>query len=118
MKYGEINVKVGDEVRVLPDANNRGGGTFTVSRVGRKLIAIQQYGRERTFDKLTRCERSDGIGGYCRVLTPGEHTAYVRRVAVVERVRTLTSGHWWTDNLSVSTLEQVANLIEAETGKS
>lgn len=114
MKYGEINVKVGNEVRVLPDANKCGGGTFTVSRVGRKLIAIQQYGRERTFDKLTRCERTDGIGGYCRVLTPDEHAAYVHRVAVVERVRTLTSDYRWTDNLSVSTLERVVELLEAE----
>lgn len=113
MKYGEINVKVGDEVRVLPDANKCGGGMFTVSRVGRGLVAIRQYGRERTFDKVTRLERGE-FAGACAMLTQDEHAAYVHRVAVVERVRKCTRDHFWPERLSVGTLERVAELLEAE----
>lgn len=104
-------IKVGDVVRVLPDANRHGGGEFVVAGIGRKYIKIKHGRRDRLFDRVTGQEQSDGVGGYCYLLSMDGYADHVRRQEAIARIRAVTLAHNWERKFSTPALEGLARQL-------
>lgn len=104
-------IKVGDTVRVLAGYNRCGGGEFVVRSIGRKYIKIEQYGRERKFDRVTGLEQSGGAGGFCRMLSMTAYADHVRRQEAIARIRRVTLARNWERQYSTQALEGLARQL-------
>lgn len=105
--------KVGDLAYVSGDYNRRGGGVFTVAKVGRKWFTIE--GRQgRQFDLTTGKENSDGAGGYCYARTSEEHARWEARSVIISRIRKTQqmghSGSW--ERWPLERLRRLVELLE------
>ena len=104
---------VGDPVVVLPNANNRGGCTTTVTNVGRKYFTIEsKYGRDRKFSLEDGFEQGDSAGGYCRAVTPEQAVDRVVRDTAYARMHALTNGYSWHTTLTVAEMDAISAIVE------
>lgn len=101
----------GDTVVVLPDLNKMGGGTFTVSSVGRKWLTVGTR-RVRRFDIATGREQGNGAGGSCYAVTPQEAADLRARAQATKRLRDLTATWDWHRVLSVHEMDMISGVIE------
>lgn len=106
---------VGQEV-ILRERSHRGAITdvpVVITRVGRKYVYTQRYGREIAFSKSDGIE--SGSDNYkARLFMPESLAEYDRRATASARLRSMTNGWGWTDRLSTEAMEQIADLIDGD----
>lgn len=108
---------VGDEVTYHPANRYQGLQTgLTVSKVARKYVTVEMYGRLVQFDKETGYEKADNYGSRSRIETAEMTEARRAHTDAQERVvdagLTARSGVGW-GSFSADTLNAIADILEA-----
>ncbi len=104
--------KVGDQV-VLQEQRSP-DRTVPVVRVGRKYVYIEQYGRERGFDKETG-RQADRVYGYAaKIVTPEIIAEEQRRTNVVAALKNhkITYDGYGGFTQSTDVLEKLLDVLE------
>lgn len=107
--------QVGDEVIYHPAARRQGLQTgLTVSKVARKYVTVEVYGRDVLFDKETGFEKGSMHGIPSRIETEQMRTERYAHAEAQKRVTdagfTTRHTHRWED-FSTETLNAIADLL-------
>lgn len=112
----ESRFNVGDEVTYHPASRYQGLQTgLTVSKVARKYVTVEMYGRPVQFDKETGYEKAGVYASQGRIETEQMRAARYAHAEAQKRVTdagfTNRHTHRWVD-FSTETLNAIADILE------